>query len=372
MLSAFVLSFLLIPPALRYLPFPKTKTPAHDSSAHGRGSWADRIADSIYVRRPLVWAIALIILALSAFGITRVWINSSFLDKFERDSAIVQADRFINRHFGGTSTLNVVLEAQQQGALKQPAVLYLMDSLQHQAEGQVHGLDVMRKVYNREVGGDMQAELRMTLQNAHGRTRVRALRQWIKYGDEVDKKLMIFVEPADVRNTALMNWSYKEEGREDDQWIYLPALKRIKRISSGSRSDYFMGSDFTYDDLGERHPSEDTHTLLRREELDGEKCLVVESVPKKDGAMYSRTLTWVAEGKWIGLKKDFYDPEGKLLKTLRIKKHQKVDEFWTILATEMHNVQKDHTTRMELTNVSYDNGLSDAMFNERTMRRGVR
>ncbi|MBD3240622.1 MAG: outer membrane lipoprotein-sorting protein [Chitinivibrionales bacterium] len=234
------------------------------------------------------------------------------------------------------------------------------------------GADIMKKVYYREVGSDMQARLQMTLVNSRGDTRVRVIRQYLKYGDDVDKKLMVFEEPADVRNTAFMNWSYDEEGGDDDQWIYLPALKRVKRIPSGSRSDYFMGSDFTYDDLGDRHPSEDTHKLLRREKVDGEDCLVVESVPKEDGSMYSRTVTWVIDGKWIGLKKEFYDQDGKHLKTLQVKKIEQVDGYWTILGTRMHNVQKDHTTRMQLSDVAYDSGLSDALFTERTMQRGVR
>ena len=239
------------------------------------------------------------------------------------------------------------------------------------AQSNPDGLEIMRKVYERPAGEDMKASLIMTLRNSRGDTRERSIRQFLKISSDVEKKLMFFIEPADVRNTAFMNWSYTEAGKDDDQWIYLPALKRIKRISSSGKSDYFMGSDFTYDDLGDRHPDEDTHRLSATEEIDGTKCLVVESVPEEKGYMYSRTVTWVIEDVWIGLKKEFYDDQGGLLKVLRVKDYSKIDGYWTVTHTEMHNVQKDHTTIMKLSDIEYDTEISGSLFSERTMQRGL-
>lgn len=234
------------------------------------------------------------------------------------------------------------------------------------------GGSIMEKVYNRPSGKDMKAHLTMTLENSRGGKRIRSIQQFLKTDKTVEKKLMFFLEPADVRNTAFMNWSYAESGKSDDQWIYLPALKRIKRISSSAKNDYFMGSDFTYDDLGDRHPSEDIHKVVGTEVVDGKKCHVVESVSKEKGYMYSRTVTWVIDGVWIGLKKEFYDGNGELLKTLRVKEYDEVGGYWTVRHTEMHNVQRQHTTRMELTDIQYDTGISDNLFSERTMQRGMR
>ena len=233
------------------------------------------------------------------------------------------------------------------------------------------GLQIIENVYNRETGKDMQSDLTMTLINSRGDTRVRKIKQFIKDFGDMEKKIMFFVAPADVRNTSFMNWSYDEEGKDDDQWIYLPALKKVKRISSDSKSDYFMGSDFTYDDLGDRHPTEDEHKLLREETVDGENCYVVESIPKANEYMYSRTITWIIKDKWIGLKKEFYDEDGELLKTLRVKKYEKIKGYWIILSSEMHNVQKDHTTKMELANVKLDTGIPASKFTERMMKRGI-
>lgn len=237
------------------------------------------------------------------------------------------------------------------------------------ANAQLTGQQVMETVYNNPSGEDTQGSLTMTLTNNRGEQRVRTLKQFIKDDGKMEKKIMFFVTPADVKNTSFMNWSYTD-GRSDDQWIYLPALKRTKRISSDGKSDYFMGSDFTYDDLGDRHPNQDNHKLLREETLEGKDCYVVESTPKEDDYMYSKTITWVMKDNYLGLKREFYDDRGRLLKVLTIKKFDKVDGFWTILETEMHNVQKDHRTNMKFTDVQKNKGISDSKFTERSMTLG--
>ncbi len=233
------------------------------------------------------------------------------------------------------------------------------------------GKEIMEKVYNRDEGEDQKAELSMTLINSRGDKRIRELKQFYKdYGNE-EKKIMFFLSPADVRNTSFMNWSYDDPSKEDDQWIYLPALRKVKRISSSNKDDYFMGSDFTYDDLGERHPDEDNHKLLRTEKLNGEECYVVQSTPKESGYMYSKVVTWVIKDKWIGLKKEFYDEDGDFLKTLTVKKYDKVQGFWMILHTKMKNDQKDHRTIMQFKNLEINTGISDSYFTERRMSRGI-
>ncbi len=237
------------------------------------------------------------------------------------------------------------------------------------ANAQINGQQVMEKVYNNPSGNDTQGTLTMTLTNNRGEQRVRTLNQFILDDGKMEKKIMFFVSPADVKGTSFMNWSYTD-GRSDDQWIYLPALKRTKRISSKGKSDYFMGSDFTYDDLGDRHPNQDEHKLLREETVDGKACYVVESTPKEDDYMYSKTITWVMKDNYLGLKREFYDDRDKLLKTLTIKKFDKVDGFWTILETEMHNVQKDHKTNMKFTDVKKNKGIPNSKFTERSMTLG--
>jgi hypothetical protein len=233
------------------------------------------------------------------------------------------------------------------------------------------GLQIMKNVYERSTGEDQSAELTMTLINSRGNERVREMKQYVKDFGDMEKKIMFFIAPADVRNTSFMNWSYNEEGKDDDQWIYLPALKKVKRISSDSKSDYFMGSDFTYDDLGDRFPTDDTHTVLRKEQLEGEEYYVMESIPKEKNYMYSKTISWINTKTWIAKKKEFYDEDGDLLKMLSVLEIQKINGFDIITHSEMRNVQSNHKTIMNLNDVVINSNISDNMFSERMMKRGL-
>ena len=249
--------------------------------------------------------------------------------------------------------------------------LILTSAIYSFAQNKPSGMEIIQKVYDRPTGNDQDGELTMTLINKRGDERVRIIKQFIKDFGKEEKKIMFFVKPADVKNTSFMSWSYDEQGKDDDQWIYLPALKKVKRISSDSKNDYFMGSDFTYDDLGDRHPTSDNHKILREEKLDGEDCYVVESISKNEDYMYSRTITWIIKDKWIGLKKEFYDEDEDLLKTLNVKNFEKIKEYWIITHSVMHNVQKNHTTDMQLKNLKIDTGISSKKFSERMMKRGI-
>ena len=233
------------------------------------------------------------------------------------------------------------------------------------------GLEVIQNVYNRPTGNDMAGNLIMTIENSRGNQRVREIKQFVKSVKNGEKKIMFFLSPADVKNTSFMTWSYDEKGKSDDQWIYLPALKKVKRISSDSKGDYFMGSDFTYDDLGDRHPMDDTHTILREEVVNGEETIVIESVPKDEEYMYSRTVTWVVKDSWIGLKKEFYDEDDELLKILTVEGQKSFGDVIILTKVKMNNVQRNQFTIMEFSDVQIDTGIPNNKFTERMMKRGI-
>jgi len=249
--------------------------------------------------------------------------------------------------------------------------IFLLGSMNLMAQTELSATEIMQKVSDRADGDEMEGTLTMTLINSRGKERVREIKQYIKDFGTVEKKIMFFLKPADVKNTSFMNWSYADETKNDDQWIYLPALKKVKRISSDSSGDYFMGSDFTYDDLGDRKVGDDTHTLLRTETMDGHECYVIESVTKDEDYMYSKTITWVVKDRWYGLKKEFYDEDGDFLKSLKLLNVEQINGFWIITGTEMKNEQKDHVTRMEFKGVKIDAGIKDSNFSERMMKRGL-
>ncbi len=254
--------------------------------------------------------------------------------------------------------------------LKLIAIATLVIVAGFSANAQLTGTQIIEKAYDRATGDDQTSMLTMTLTNKQGKQRIRKIKQFTKDLGDVEKSIMFFQSPADVKNTSFMSWSYDSD-KSDDQWIYLPALKKTKRISSDSKSDYFMGSDFTYDDLGDRKLNADKHKLLKEETINGKACYVVESISKDEDYMYTKTITWINKANFIGVKKQFFDEDEELLKVLTIKKYVKISGFWVITNSEMKNVQKNHKTSMVLSNVQVNTGLSAAKFTERMMMRGM-
>ncbi|MCK5846026.1 MAG: outer membrane lipoprotein-sorting protein [Bacteroidales bacterium] len=238
------------------------------------------------------------------------------------------------------------------------------------ASAQMTGKQIVEKAYNLPSGEDVTSVLTMTLTNKSDQTRIRKIQQYSKEFGDVEKSVMFFLSPADVKNTSFMNWSYDSD-KSDDQWIYLPALKRVKRISSDSKSDYFMGSDFTYDDLGDRKLDADNHKYIKEEAVDGHACYVVESISKDEEYIYSKTITWIRKDNFVGMKKEFYDEDGDLLKILTIKKVEKIEGFWVISHSEMKSIQKNHKTTIQLSNIKINTGVSASKFSERMMTRGI-
>ena len=233
------------------------------------------------------------------------------------------------------------------------------------------GKQIIEKVYNRPTPPNQTSTLTMTLINKSNEKRVRIIKQNTKDFGHVERNIMFFITPADVKNTSFMNWTYSEVDKSDDQWIYLPALKKTKRISSESKSDYFMGSDFTYDDLGDRKVEDDTHTLLGEETIDGKDCYIVESISNDKNYMYSKTKTWVVKDHFIELKKDFFDEDGDHLKTQQIKEYGDFDGFYIKILEEMVNVQDNHRTSLYFENIDISVDLPETLFTERMMMRGI-
>jgi len=254
--------------------------------------------------------------------------------------------------------------------IKNLIVIVVLLATGFSTNAQLTGTQIIDKTYNRPTGEDQTSILKMTLTNKQGKQRVRTIKQFSKDFGNVEKNIMFFQTPADVKNTSFMNWSYNSD-KSDDQWIYLPALKRVKRISSDSKSDYFMGSDFTYDDLGDRKLNADNHKLLREEKINGKYCYVVESISKDEDYMYSKTITWIDKSNFVGVKKEFYDEDEELLKILTIKKVEKIAGFYVVTNSEMKNTQKNHITSITLSNVKINNGISASKFSERMMTRGI-
>ncbi|MDR1297340.1 MAG: outer membrane lipoprotein-sorting protein [Deltaproteobacteria bacterium] len=229
--------------------------------------------------------------------------------------------------------------------------------------------ELMTGVYERADGDDRHSQMTMVLQNKQGRTRRRSVETFSKdYGPD-RKSVMIFLEPADVAGTMFLSWEYDDPDREDDKWLYLPALRKDRRVSGASRREYFMGTDFTYDDMGRRHSSKDDQAILGREELDGRAVVKVECAPVDDDEDYVKRVVWVDPETYLVVRAEYYDKDG-LLKVFEAVKIRTQDGLADIEVALMRNVTTGHQTTLTTTKIEYDKGLEDSLFSVSTIQRG--
>lgn len=239
-----------------------------------------------------------------------------------------------------------------------------------EGNGNVKGLDIAQQRKAVDAGwGDTVAAMTMRLRNARGDESLREIRvKSLEVSGDGDKSLTIFDSPADVRGTALLTFS-KVEGA-DDQWIFLPALKRVKRIASRSKSGPFMGSEFAYEDMSSFEVEKFQHRHLRDEQLDGRSVHVVEQVPTDRYSGYSKVITYVDTDDFTLHKAEYYDRKGSLLKVLEASDYRLYqDQYWRAHRLYMHNRQTDKSTELLIETLTFDNGLSDADFNQAVLRR---
>jgi len=216
---------------------------------------------------------------------------------------------------------------------------------------------------------DTKAEMLMILRNRQGEESERNMRaRYMEMIDEGDKSLSIFDTPPDIKGTAMLTWSHALE--PDDQWLYLPALKRVKRISSKNKSGPFMGSEFAYEDLASREVKKYTYKYLRDEALDGIDCYVVESYPVYEYSGYTRQVGWIDKDRFIALKTVFYDRKNALLKTMLFKDYQQyLDKYWRANEMFVENHQTGKSTVLRFSNYQFQNGFTDRDFDKNTLKR---
>jgi outer membrane lipoprotein-sorting protein len=231
----------------------------------------------------------------------------------------------------------------------------------------LEGTEIMEKVFNRYDGDDSYFKIEMVLVDRRGNQRKRLLEVYTKdYGDLI-KTYLTFLEPADIEGTSFLSW--ENEGKDDTQYLYLPALGRARRIVSGQKKLRFVNTDYTYEDMQRRRPEKDEHTLLGEENYNGYACFVVESIPKKGTSQYSKRVSWVDKNSFVILKIDFYDKKGRKTKEFRVEKLEKKFDIWTATKTVMEDLRESHKTLMETLNVKYNQGLDDEVFSLRHLEK---
>lgn len=233
------------------------------------------------------------------------------------------------------------------------------------------GREIMSQVVDRPDGDDRKMVMRLILINEKEQTRERTVLSFSKdYGGDT-KRILYFEKPADVKGVTLLTWEYDDPSKEDDRWLYLPALRKTRRLSGSAKNEYFLGTDFTYDDLGEHSVEEDNHELVKEEMFNGQICWVVNSVPRGTDGIYGKKVCWVRKDCLVIVKTEYYDQNQRLLKVLNALDIELRDGFWTILKMEMNNVQSKHKTVVEITDIKYNIDLKDSFFSVATLERGI-
>ena len=234
---------------------------------------------------------------------------------------------------------------------------------------ELSGRDIMVMVDDAPDGDDRKSRIEMTLINHRGKKRVRDLVSFVKDYGKDSKTLMAFKKPLDVKGTAFLSWEYDNPDKNDDKWLYMPALRKVRRISGESNNEAFMGSDFTYDDMGDRNVDEDTHTLLGEEVLAGHPCWKIRSIPVKKESAYDSRILWVRQDAFKTVRAEYLDAQG-LIKTFSVEELKPHQGFWTVFKMKMENHRENHATVMTVSDVAYDTGVSDRFFSVNTISRG--
>ncbi|MBI5137519.1 MAG: outer membrane lipoprotein-sorting protein [Nitrospirae bacterium] len=216
-------------------------------------------------------------------------------------------------------------------------------------------------------GGDLRARVNMKLINPQGQVREREMTMLrLNLGQSGDQRYYLYFHaPADVKGTAFLVWKYP--GKDSDRWIYIPAVKLVKRIAADDKRSSFVGSDFTYEDVSGRNVEDETHTLLRQEALGGRPVYVVESRPK-GVADYARRLSWIDRERWLPLKEEYFDGHNEPLRTFTADKVEQKNDHWTVMLRTMRNLQNGHRTEVVFRDVEYGVGLKQEIFSERYLR----
>lgn len=232
------------------------------------------------------------------------------------------------------------------------------------------GLAIAEEADKRDAGwGDSRVSMKMILHDAHGRSVEREMRSLgLEVADDGDKGLIIFDTPRDVRGSAILSFSHKVG--DDDQWLYLPKLKKVKPIFSSNKSGPFMNSEFAYEDIASQEVEKYTYQYIGEEVLEGKRCHVLDRFPVNKNSGYSRQRAWLDQEELRVWKVDYYDRKKSHLKTLTAEGfEQYLGKHWRPAKMEMRNHQTKKRTVLEFNNYQFATGLNNRDFDKTALKR---
>lgn len=240
--------------------------------------------------------------------------------------------------------------------------------------------EIMQKVKDRDSGKTISMDIDMILVDAKGNQRQRQLRSYTREApDNPDdsQSIMFFLAPANVKDTGFLTYDYDAADQDDDQWLYLPALKKVKRIAAADKSGSFMGSDFTYADMSSPSLDDYTYELMKVVEIDGHKAWQIKATPATEAEVvrtgYTQSVLFVRQDNFIPVRSVNWVKNGNKLKYMEIKKLERIDGIWTplemVMSTKSGRVT-EHASVLRMSQVKYNEPLSDELFTQRQLSRG--
>lgn len=227
------------------------------------------------------------------------------------------------------------------------------------------GLEIVKTVEDRKKPKDIQTDLEMVLTNNKGKTRTNELRSISK--DDSEKQIIWFFSPADDKGVAFLK--IEHDDRDDEMRLWLPAFKKVRRISSSKKGDAFMGSDISYEDMTSRELDEYTYKLLGKEDYTGQQCYKVEILPKPEtDTDYSRHIEWITIDTHLLLYSESYDRAGDKLK-IRTMEYAELKGYLVPVKIHVENIKKKHTTQLSFNNLILDSSVDDDLFQEKNLKR---
>lgn len=228
------------------------------------------------------------------------------------------------------------------------------------------GADLAQSVYDRHVGDDMTSHQIMELIPANGQPRVRELDIIGADRDGLRKSLLRFTAPADIEGTGFLTL---EDGKGDtEQFLYLPALKRTRRIVAGQKSRSFVNTDFTFEDMERRPVADSEHVVMGEESIGGVACWILESRPKPEAeSQYSAIKAWIAKDMLLALRVDFFKKGPEPAKRYTLLQLENVQDIWTETKVSMEDLETGHKTVLTTTAVRYDSGIEDSAFSTQAL-----
>ncbi len=239
------------------------------------------------------------------------------------------------------------------------------------------GAEIIARVNARDDGEQVSRALKMELIDRRGKSRIRETIGYRRYYGEEKRTMLFYVSPTNVKGTGFLTYDYPDASTDDDQWLYLPALRKVRRISAADRGDYFLGTDLSYEDIKKesRIATEDyIFSTINTAEVDGHLTYVVEGFPVDDETAaelgYGRVVWHIDPDMWMSRLTEMWDINGNPLKTVHNEEFENIQGIWTTLKLTAVNHKTGHSTIFAFSDVDYLAPIDDSMFEQRRLRRG--